>query len=378
MRELMPITPKLLTWARDRAGYSLEEISAKKDFKKIKLWENGEKGPTYSQLEKLAKEFRVPVAVFFFPEPPELPPIDESFRTLEAKQIKQIPPRIRLLLRKALAFQLSLQELHFGSNPADRLITKDLSFQPTDSVDKIARSVRNYLNVSFEDQYKWNNSDEAFKNWRKVLLDVGVNVFKDSFRNDGYSGFCLFHQEFPLIYVNNSTAKNRQIFTLFHELSHLLFKTSGVDTPRDSFLDELPTNNKKIEIICNKMAAQFLVPDDEFDKSIKGIEPTQEAYKLSKRFCVSRELIFRKFLDRGLITKELYDEKTTEWSKETAPSKGGDHYNNKVTYLGTEYITLAFQRYYQNIISENQLAEYLDTNPKNLNRLEENILSRVF
>ena len=377
MRELMPITPKLLTWARDRAGYSQEEISTNKYFKKIKLWENGEQKPTYSQLEKLAKKFKVPVAVFFFPEPPELPPIDESFRTLEAKQLKQIPPRIRLLLRKALAFQLGLQELHFGNNPAGRLITKDITFQPTDSVDKIAKSVRNYLKVSFEEQCSWEDSAEALKNWRKILLDVGVNVFKDSFRDDGYSGFCLFHQDFPIIYVNNSTAKTRQIFTLFHELAHLLFNSSGVDTPKDSYLDELPANNKRIEIICNKMAAQFLVPDNEFDKFIDGVEPTQGAIELSRKFSVSRELIFRKFLDRELITQELYDEKTTEWSKKTAPSGAGNYYNSKITYLGLEYITLAFQRYYQNIISENQLAEYLDTKPKNLTQLEETILPRV-
>ncbi len=378
MRELMPITPKLLTWARDRAGYSQEEISTNKYFKKIKLWENGEQRPTYSQLAILANKFKVPVAVFFFPEPPELPPIDESFRTLEAKQLKKIPPRIRLLLRKALAFQLGLQELHFGNNPADRLITKDLTFQPTDSVDKIAKSVRNYLNVSFEEQYSWKNSGDALQNWRKILLDVGVNVFKDSFKDDGYSGFCLFHQDFPIIYVNNSTAKTRQIFTLFHELAHLLFNSSGLDTPKDSYLDELPANNKRIEIICNKMAAQFLVPDNEFDKFIDGVEPTQGAFELSKKFSVSRELIFRKFLDRGLITQELYDEKTTEWSKKTAPSNNaGNFYNTKIAYLGLEYITLAFQRYYQNIISENQLAEYLDTKPKYLTQLEETILPRV-
>ncbi|MCY4445202.1 MAG: ImmA/IrrE family metallo-endopeptidase [Rhodobacteraceae bacterium] len=378
MRELMPITPKLLTWARDRAGYSQEEISTNKYFKKIKLWENGEQRPTYSQLAILANKFKVPVAVFFFPEPPELPPIDESFRTLEAKQLKKIPPRIRLLLRKALAFQLGLQELHFGNNPADRLITKDLTFQPTDSVDKIAKSVRNYLNVSFEEQYSWKNSGDALQNWRKILLDVGVNVFKDSFKDDEYSGFCLFHQDFPIIYVNNSTAKTRQIFTLFHELAHLLFNSSGLDTPKDSYLDELPANNKRIEIICNKMAAQFLVPDNEFDKFIDGVEPTQGAFELSKKFSVSRELIFRKFLDRGLITQELYDEKTTEWSKKTAPSNNaGNFYNTKIAYLGLEYITLAFQRYYQNIISENQLAEYLDTKPKYLTQLEETILPRV-
>ena len=55
--------------------------------------------PTYGQLEKLADRFKVPIAVFFFPNPPELPPIEETFRTLPAEQFHQIPSRVKLLLR---------------------------------------------------------------------------------------------------------------------------------------------------------------------------------------------------------------------------------------------------------------------------------------
>ena len=73
------------------------------DFRSIADWENGEGGPTYPQLEKLAKKFQVPVAVFFFPEPPALPPVRVSCRTLGAAQFERIPPRVRLLLRKAQA-----------------------------------------------------------------------------------------------------------------------------------------------------------------------------------------------------------------------------------------------------------------------------------
>jgi len=67
-REQMPVTPALITWARDRAGLSLSD--AEERFRKIAAWESGEAGPTYPQLEALADAFKVPVAVFFFPEPP--------------------------------------------------------------------------------------------------------------------------------------------------------------------------------------------------------------------------------------------------------------------------------------------------------------------
>lgn len=103
----MPIAPAVLTWARERAGYSLD--AAAESFPRIDRWEAGESFPSYPQLESLADKFKIPVAVFFFPEPPDLPPVEESFRTLEPTNIAEIPPRIRLLLRKAQSFQMALK-----------------------------------------------------------------------------------------------------------------------------------------------------------------------------------------------------------------------------------------------------------------------------
>ncbi len=66
--EAIPITPSIVTWARKRAGFSLED--AQLEFKKIAEWEgDDEVYPTYPQLEKLADKFKVPIAVFFFPDP---------------------------------------------------------------------------------------------------------------------------------------------------------------------------------------------------------------------------------------------------------------------------------------------------------------------
>src|SRR5688572_4050631 len=147
-KEQIPITPLIVTWARSRAGYSLEEAS--KIFKKIEAWEAGESFPTYRQLEQLADKFKIPVAVFFFPNPPSVPPIAESFRTLPEPQFSEIPRRIQFLLRKAKALQLNLKELNSGVNPAPRLITRDLSFRRDVQVAKMAQDVRNYLGVTIE------------------------------------------------------------------------------------------------------------------------------------------------------------------------------------------------------------------------------------
>ncbi len=377
--EGMPITPNIVTWARERAGFKLDD--AKKDFPKIAKWESGSAEPTYRQLARLADKFKVPIAVFFFPEPPKLPPLEETFRTLGSAQFDEIPPKIRLLLHKARAFQMGLDELNQGRNPAERLITRDLSFQPTEPVESIATQVRDYLGISLEEQFDWNDTNTALQAWRKALFNVGVYVFKDAFRQDDYSGFSLYDSEFPIIYVNNSTTKTRQIFTLFHELAHLLFHTSGVDKLEDDFIDDLAHDNRQIEIICNRLAACMLVPEDVFDQELArrpySESPEAKATELARLFAVSREVIYRNFLERGLITDTEYRNKAQKWTEQRGTSGnggGGHYYSTKIAYLGTPYITLAFQRYYQNLISYDQLGDYLDIKPKNLDKLEDHLL----
>lgn len=368
--EPIPVTPALIVWARTRAGYSLDEV--REHFKYIEEWEAGEASPSYPQLEKMAERFKIPIAVFFFPQPPEIPAVSESFRTLPEQEFERLPRRIRYLLRKAKAFQINLVELTGGQNPAPRSILRDLSFRANTSITAMANRVRDYLGVSIDDQSNWTNAETALKNWREILLNVGIFTFKDAFRETGYSGFCLYNEDFPLIYVNNTGAKTRQSFTLFHELAHLLFHTSGIDAINDDFIARLPDNNQKIEVIGNRFAAEFLLPNRVFEAAFEGLDPSEAtAAKLANRFHVSREFIFRKFLDRGLISQADYKAAAKAWENQrSGGSGGGDHYYNVIAYLGREYINLAFSQYYQNQIDDYQLAEYLDVKPKNLSTLE--------
>ena len=214
------------------------------------------------------------------------------------------------------------------------------------------------------------------KSWRDALEDVGIFVFKDAFQTMKFSGFCLTDSEFPIIYVNNSSAKTRQIFTLFHELAHLLFETSGIDS-----LDEMPTRSEsaeRIEVVCNAFAAEFLLPERVFRNARRGLAATAPtAALLAARYHVSRESIFRRFLDAGEITQATYSSSARQWADERREGSGGDYYRTKLAYLGRSYVGLALSAFRQNRITETQLAEYLDIKPRNLSALEERYLSGV-
>lgn len=378
----MSLNADIIVWAREKAGYKPGDPRILKDFPKLDDWERGNGRPTYPQLERLADKLKVPVSVFYFPERPDFPDIEETFRTLGTAILDNIPPKIRLLLRKARAFQIGLDELNLGRNPAARIITKELQPPVSSSVDTIANDVRGFLGVSLEEQLGWKNADIAFKEWRKAFYISGVYVFKDAFgqENNLYSGFSLYDSEFPVIYVNNSTARTRQIFTLFHELAHLLFNTSGVDTVNDAFIDTLQDDSRRIEIICNRLAAKILVPDEFFNDYFEAefgfhriSEDSRElAGDMAEELNVSREMIYRKLLDRELISQAEYRDAAKAWAAQRKIRKGGGNkYYSWIAYLGREYISLAFQRYYQNQITYEQLGDYLDIKPRNLNKLED-------
>ena len=104
--EGIPVNKEMVAWARKRAGLTIDDAAQK--FPHIAAWEAGDALPTYPQLERLADELKLPIAAFFFPEPPTLPPIRESFRTLPDTEFDQIPRQVHFLLRKAKALQLNL------------------------------------------------------------------------------------------------------------------------------------------------------------------------------------------------------------------------------------------------------------------------------
>lgn len=373
MAEQLPATPTMISWARERAGLSLDQAS--ETFRKIAEWEQGESSPTYAQLEQMAERFKLPVAAFFFPAPPQnLPPIEETFRTLPEAELVSLPSRVKFLLRKAKAFQLNLAEMTGGRNPATRLITKDVSLRSDSDVPEMAEVVRAYLGVSLDQQAAWQDDDTALKAWRSKLADVGVFVFKDAFQSEKFSGFSLYDATFPVIFVNNSSAKTRQIFTLFHELAHLLFGTSGIDTETDDYLARIPLAPRRIEILSNRFAAAFLLPDYALTAEIAGKVPSEAtASEIAARFHVSRETVFRKFLDRGWIDQSAYRDAAARWATQRKPGGGGggDYYWTKLAYLGREYVSLALGEFKKNRIDESQLADYLDIKPRNLAGLEE-------
>ncbi len=379
------LNPAVLRWARERAGLSIDDIAAslKKPPHVILDWEAGNAAPTYAQLETLAARlYKRPVAIFFFPEPPDERDLSAEFRSLPDSELERLEPPTRYAVREARAFQESLRELMALPSVDARHVLRDIDTSPDTDLGALAVEVRDYLRISLSRQTGWRDAGLAFKEWRGALENAGLFIFKGAIKQRTVSGFCLHDPDVPIIYVNNSTASTRQVFTLFHELAHLLFATSGITTLDAAYIDRLTGTSRQIEVACNEFASTFLVPPQNLDVRLVHFVPSADSISdLADYYKVSREVIARCLLDRNRLSRARYRELTDAWNEDyenrEQRASGGNYYATKAAYLGDRFLHLEFSSYRNGRVSLPELAQHLDMKAKNVGRLEDFLIGRA-
>ncbi len=366
----------MITWARERCGLTIDDLAdkMKKDTGEIEMWEDGRQSPSYASLEKLAYTYlKIPLAVFYFPEPPKIDDPKKKFRRLPDAELSRLSPDTLYKIRLGQAYQESLSELLADMEPKRRIF-KEINSRRY-SATELAGGVRQYLGISIEKQFSFRSSEKAFKAWRHAVEETGVFSFKDTIKDKFISGFSLMHDQYPIIFINNSNAHTRQTFTLIHELGHILFGVSGVTDADESYIKYMNPQEQSLETRCNQFAAELLVPKNAFQQEVhvfhsKGFAVIPE---LAKKYSVSREVILRRLLEEGEVSRDDYEKLSSEWNKEYLRGKGksgGDYYLTKIAYLGEGFTRIAFDNYKRGRLTSAQLASHLNINSANITRLE--------
>lgn len=379
---ILGIQPAVLKWARVTIGLSVYDVAdkLKRSVTEIEEWESGVGAPSYPQLEKLAYDiYKRPLAVFFLPAPPKEKMAEKEFRTLPDADLQHLLPDTHLHIRRAHAYQLALTELFDGVNPTQQPVWRHVQLSSSKAIGKQAAAIRTALGISLDEQTKWRNDDTALKKWRLAIENVGVFVFKDTFKQKEISGFCLVDGAFPIIYLNNSTTKTRQIFSLIHELCHLLLSVNGISKFDKSYINTLSGHEKAIEQFCNTVSAEVLIPIADFNAQTAHIVNVDnmddfDFEQLAIRYGVSREAILRRFLDQNRASQHFYEKKSECWKNQQKRGGGGNYYATQNTYLSERFAKEVVSRYYKRQLSVEQAADLLGIKPKNFTGLEQLIM----
>ncbi|WP_105303964.1 ImmA/IrrE family metallo-endopeptidase [Anaerolactibacter massiliensis] len=373
---LSGVNGEIIRWAREFYNMSPDEAAQAigVDISRYLNWENGTEHPTYAKLKKISDVFRKPSAVFFFPEPPQLPSIKGDLRTLPDEIVNSFSKNVIIQFEKAKVYQLSLDEL-YGNK--ESIIAQRSSF-PND-IDQLCNFFRMQLEFPISAQKARKSTKVVFEIFREKFYDLGIYVFKDAFKDNRISGICLNDDHFPVIVINNSMSFARQIFTLFHELYHLISDTSGAEIIRDDYYVALNNQQTEIEKACDTFANAFLVPMDDFKLELTKRPINEDRIEeLATLYSVSKEAIMYKLYKMGMMTsaeyndlKEFfYGDAIRNGDKKKGQGRGGNHYYTQLTYLGQRYAGDVFKQYFSGKIDSVRASEMLQSKVDHLPNLE--------
>ena len=340
----MQVSPSIavLRWAAERTH--LSEVALAHRFPKWPQWREGEAQPTLKQLEAFARFTHTPFGYFFLLEPPQIALPVPDFRT--HRDTPLAAPSTDLLDTLYLSQQRQewfreYAQWH-GLTVMDWVGSGNIQGSPEDA----AEHLREVLALSIAERQRLPTWTEALRQLISKSEDAGVLVMGSSVVGtnshrkldvEEFRGFALSDDLAPLIFLNAADSKSAQMFTLAHELAHLLLGKSGVSDTQAGRVPDLA-----IERWCNRVAAELLMPLDEtrrainHDTSIEG-----EIRRLARKFKVSTLVALRRLFDANQIDEptlwQLYHSEVERLQTIERASGGGDFYRTLSARTGKRF-----------------------------------------
>lgn len=358
------VNHEVLVWARE--AIVMNKTNASKttgiSLNRLNQLEEGEKLPTLEELKELSKAYKRTIATLLLTTAPKEKPLPTDRRTLDSKDLGNFHEKTIMAIRKARALVVSLIELKQDAG----IIIPQFKYKATiqDNPATIANKLRTEWNLEEVRAYK--NINFALDAYIEKVEALGVAVFQFSLTQDGLRGFSMVDEVVPVVGIKRggepATAK---IFTLFHELGHILLNDGGL-------CDLSENSNIQIEKWCNAFAAEMLIPTAELlqmeivlAQKLKGTKIwfKKDLIELGNYFHVGPLAILRSLLENKLTTQAYYKDRHMAWNKPSfgraKHPEGRNLAKETIKEKGKAYISLAFSAFDQNRINLKDLSDFL-------------------
>jgi len=234
---------------------------------------------------------------------------------------------------------------------------------------------RKRIGVDIREQLDWATKD-AFRKWRVAVENTGIFVFQQKFPLGDCRGFTLFDTDMaPVIVVNkDETFDVAKVFTLIHEMCHLLLRAPGI-----------PSYNERdpLEAFCNKFTAAFFMPLDAL-RAVLPCWPNEpvnwkrdEIASWARRLKVSQMALALRLEQLGLATSGFH--RKFEYKGKTAaiPHQGGPpRVVVRMSEIGVSYSKVVIDALNRQAINEVEAVEALGLGPGHLDAVKAS-LTRV-
>ena len=325
-RQEAHITGSVLTWAIDESGLSRAEVADKLRVavSDIESWESETTRPSRGNLTKLAKSLHRPSAVFYLPEPPLNYLLDPAFRKSPGLGQHKLSSKELLQIREASRLQGILSWIQQDAGEPTVALPH---FDKSDNPEEAAIAIRDIIEVSIEEQLEWKSAAKALSSWRKSLEELGVIALQLSLGRTGIRGFAIWDDYAPIVAASSSYHTTARIYTLFHEVGHLILRSSS---PCHNFQSPSEPGINP-ERWCERFSAAFLMPAPRFKSlaekhgitKINQASDIQDVSKLASIFKVSKRAASLRLEELKLADNGFYNHIDSELGKYDWPSNSG-------------------------------------------------------
>ena len=337
------VNGEVVRWARERSGASLHDLARR--FPKLPEWETEATQPTLRQLEDFARKTLTPLGYLFLADPPDVRLPIPHFRTVQEEAAALPSPNLLETVYAMLRRQDWMREyLIEQGQPPLRFVGAATAGDPAP---RVAEGMRATLGIT----ETWAGQHATWTGALAALIDLAERagilvvsngiVANDTHRRldpEEFRGFVLTDDYAPLVFINAADGKAAQMFTLAHELAHVWFAQSAAFDLRN-----LQPAAARLEQACDRVAAEFLVPETEMRAAWPAVRGHQEPFdELARRFKVSALVAARRALDLRLINRDGFSAFYTDYRADTrrqAASRrsGGDFWATQKGRIGRRF-----------------------------------------
>lgn len=380
------INPEMLKWAREQTPFnSVEDVQLKlRDIKPeyLRAWEEGMEFPSISEAKKLASLYKIPFAAFYFSKKPSgnvKNYIDRRTKkgTVYGENSYELWAEIKRVIEdREKLVEISENEI-YNFQKIPKVQNDDIEF--------IANKIREFLEIDGYFKYKANYDYKPFNYFRQKFEDKGIMISQiSSVDICEMKGLSIFYEEIPIIAINNKDWETAKVFSLFHEMAHLVRRSSSL------CLIDFDERNDEEEKICDKIAAETLLPRMKFIETVKEIREKYVDWdeiclgKIADKFAVSKVTVLRRLYELGIIEYDYYREKYEEMILDfESNKKKNKNKNNPIQYYirylnqhGYLFPKIILQNHFNGKISYGKMCNILNIKPRHITDIEQAVMFR--
>ncbi|MDL0403686.1 ImmA/IrrE family metallo-endopeptidase [Corynebacterium lehmanniae] len=260
----------MLVWALDSTG--LPEAELEKRFPKLSQWHSGEARPTLKQARELAKLARIPFGRLLLDEPSGERVGVTDFRTVGNKAMGTVSADLRETIRSSqsrLAWYADFAAEE-GIAPPTMYASATVEHDPGETAER----TRELLGI---ERGKPLPGSDNVAELAAAMEEDGILVARNSIVGNTTSrrlsvgefrGFTIEDGGYVLAFVNTADAKTAQLFSLAHELGHVVLGCTGISDHSE---------HADVERWCNRFAAAVIAPAEAVELAFTSREEPMNA-----------------------------------------------------------------------------------------------------